>query len=261
MPPQDRSSPRPVRNALIAAFVALVLALYVVVLLARFDKRISDEDELADVMGAPVLARIPQAPRSRPAHASGPDDDSAFLEAFEFLRLNLQLMGPNGGNLVLAVTSPTAGDGKTTVVAWLARSLALSGAEVMAVDLDRRKRDLHRYLNADGESGNGVFPPTGEERGRRAGSTPPRTSGLVSPSSRSSAANARGSRSLAESSAAVSSPRPPCAGGSSCTHRSSPRSAPWAPARRRARSPPSRASGRPWPMSSPRPRCTRTCGW
>jgi len=167
MPPQDRSSPRPVRNALIAAFVALALALCVVVLLARFDKRISDEDELADIVGAPVLARIPPAPRSRPAHASGPHDDPAFLEAFEFLRLNLQLMGPNGGNLVLAVTSPTAGDGKTTVVAWLARSLALSGAEVMAVDLDRRKRDLHRYLNADGESGNGVFPPTGEERPTR----------------------------------------------------------------------------------------------
>jgi Mrp family chromosome partitioning ATPase len=157
-PPQQRSSPKPVRNALIAAFVALTLALFVVLLLARFDDRMSDEDELADVMGAPVLARIPQAPRPRRlSNASGPHADPAFLEAFEFLRLNLQLMGPKGDNLVFAVTSPTGGDGKTMVVAWLARSLALSGAEVLAVDLDRRKPDLHSYLNAYDEPGNGVF--------------------------------------------------------------------------------------------------------
>ena len=156
-PPEQRSSPKPARNAVIAGLVALALALFVVVLLARFDKRISDEDELAEVMGVPVLARIPQPSRSRRLHANGRHEDPAFLEAFEFLRLNLQLMGPKGRNVVLAVTSPTAGNGKTTVVAWLSRALALSGAEVLAVDLDRRKPDLHNYLNAYGEPENGVF--------------------------------------------------------------------------------------------------------
>jgi Mrp family chromosome partitioning ATPase/LPS O-antigen subunit length determinant protein (WzzB/FepE family) len=158
-PPEQRSSPKPARNAVIAGLVALALALFVVVLLARFDKRISDEDELAEVMGVPVLARIPQPTRSRRLHANGRHEDPAFLEAFEFLRLNLQLMGPKGSNVVLAVTSPTAGNGKTTVVAWLSRALALSGAEVLAVDLDRRKPDLHNYLNAYGEPDNGVFLP------------------------------------------------------------------------------------------------------
>ena len=158
-PPEQRSSPKPARNAVIAGLVALALALFVVVLLARFDKRISDEDELAEVMGVPVLARIPQPSRSRRLHANGRHEDPAFLEAFEFLRLNLQLMGPKGRNVVLAVTSPTAGNGKTTVVAWLSRALALSGAEVLAVDLDRRKPDLHNYLNAYGEPENGVFRP------------------------------------------------------------------------------------------------------
>ena len=164
-PPEQRSSPKPVRNAVIAGLVALALALFVVVLLARFDKRISDEDELAEVMGVPVLARIPQPSRSRRLHANGRHEDPAFLEAFEFLRLNLQLMGSKGRNVVLAVTSPTAGNGKTTVVAWLSRALALSGAEVLAVDLDRRKPDLHNYLNAYGEPENGVFLPEGNHGG------------------------------------------------------------------------------------------------
>ena len=156
-PPDHRSAPKPLRNAVIAAVVAAILALFVVVLLARFDDRIGDEDELAALLDAPVLARIPEVGRSRrPTHVWTPDQDPAFLEAFEFLRLNLQLMGHDGGQVV-AVTSPAAADGKSTVVGWLARSLALSGEEVVAVDLDLRKPELHTYLNTTREPGAGVL--------------------------------------------------------------------------------------------------------
>ena len=156
-PPDHRSSPKPLRNAVIAAVVAAILALFIVVLLARFDDRIGDEDELAALLEAPILARIPEVGRSRrPTHVWTADQDPAFLEAFEFLRLNLQLMGHDGGQVV-AVTSPAAADGKSTVVGWLARSLALSGEEVVAVDLDLRKPELHTYLNTAREPGAGVL--------------------------------------------------------------------------------------------------------
>jgi Mrp family chromosome partitioning ATPase/capsular polysaccharide biosynthesis protein len=156
-PPKSRSSPRPLRNAVIAGVLAAIVALFVVVLLARFEDRISDEDELAELMGAPVLTRVPGVGRARRlTHIWGPDQDPGFLEAFEFLRLNLQLMGHRGG-LVIAVTSPAAADGKSTVVAWLSRSLALSGDEVVAVDLDLRKPELHAYLNTTREPGAGVL--------------------------------------------------------------------------------------------------------
>jgi Mrp family chromosome partitioning ATPase len=156
--PDHRSSPKPLRNAVIAAVVALILAIFVVLLLARFDDRIHHEDELAALMGAPVLARIPEVGRSRrPTHVWTSDQDPAFLESFEFLRLNLQLTAHDGDSQVVAVTSPASADGKSTVVGWLARSLALSGAEVMAVDLDLRKPDLHAYLNTPREPGAGVL--------------------------------------------------------------------------------------------------------
>ena len=216
----------------------------------------------------PVLARIPQPSRSRRLHANGRHEDPAFLEAFEFLRLNLQLMGPKGRNVVLAVTSPTAGNGKTTVVAWLSRALALSGAEVLAVDLDRRKPDLHNYLNAYGEPENGVFrsernhdgdaPAAAERPSRRVYTAEDIRAGLTELAQ--CGGNARAAARSRRSSTAMSSPSPPCAGGSACTHRSTPRSAS-GPTRRRPPSPPSRAGGRPWPMSSPSPRGTRTCGW
>jgi Mrp family chromosome partitioning ATPase len=173
--PTSASSPRPLRNAFIAGFLSLGLALLVVLLLARFDERIRDEDELAALMEAPVLARIPDHQRSR----RRPHDDHAFLEAFEFLRQNLQLMDVERGGMVIAVTSAANGDGRTTVVSWLARSLAVGGGEVVAVDLDVRKPELHRYLNAFDEAVNGVPPGRrSEDGGRRAHSTEDIEAGL-----------------------------------------------------------------------------------
>jgi capsular polysaccharide biosynthesis protein len=49
-PPDHRSSPTPVHNGLIAGFVAAVLGLFLIVLLARFDDGFRDEDELAELM-------------------------------------------------------------------------------------------------------------------------------------------------------------------------------------------------------------------
>jgi Mrp family chromosome partitioning ATPase len=157
-PPESRTSPKPLRNAVIAGFVAAVLALFLVVLLARFDEHVHDEDELSSLMEAPILARIPHGPHRRPlTHLQLRANDQAFLEAFEFLRLNLQLMGPEGRSRAVAVTSPTARDGKTMVVAWLARSLAQSGAEVVAVDLDLRTPELQTYFDPPDDPGKGVL--------------------------------------------------------------------------------------------------------
>lgn len=157
-PPESRTSPTPLRTSLIAGLVALVLAVLTVLLLARFDDRISDEQELTALMGLSVLTRIPRVGQ---AHRLRRDwdghDEPAFAEAFEFLRLNLELLGHDGDSLVVAVTSPAADDGKTTVVAGLARSLATSGAEVVAVDLDLRKPDLHTYFDTSSALGGGVL--------------------------------------------------------------------------------------------------------
>ncbi len=157
-PPESRTSPTPLRTSLIAGLVALVLAVLTVLLLARFDDRISDEQELTSLMGMSVLTRIPRVGQAHRLRRNWDGhDEPAFAEAFEFLRLNLELLGHDGDSLVVAVTSPAADDGKTTVVAGLARSLATSGAEVVAVDLDLRKPDLHTYFDTSSALGGGVL--------------------------------------------------------------------------------------------------------
>jgi Mrp family chromosome partitioning ATPase/capsular polysaccharide biosynthesis protein len=156
-PPDSPSSPRPVFNAMAAGFVALVVALGALVLRAAFDQRIRDERELAALIPAPVLARIPAVARSWRFLPTGRrDEDASFYEAIEFLRLNVQRVKPRERGVVLAVTSPTAGDGKTTLVAWLAQSLAFNEAEVVAVDCDLRSPTLHTYFDAEDEVAGGL---------------------------------------------------------------------------------------------------------
>jgi capsular exopolysaccharide synthesis family protein len=54
---------------------------------------------------------------------------------------------------VIAVTSPQAGEGKTTTVANLAATLALTGKRVVALSADLRKPRLHRFFAQANEDG------------------------------------------------------------------------------------------------------------
>jgi tyrosine-protein kinase len=139
IPPRDPSSPNLLTNAILASLVALIAVIFALVLRARVDDRVRDEDELAKLLRASVLVRIPEA---RIESTGSAQQDAAFTEAFQLLALHLQLMRPQGRSLVVAVTSPADGDGKTTVVTWLARALASRGADVVAVDCDLRNPEL-----------------------------------------------------------------------------------------------------------------------
>jgi capsular exopolysaccharide synthesis family protein len=62
-----------------------------------------------------------------------------------------------GRRPVIAVTSPVEGEGKTTVVAALAQSLAAAGSDVVAVDLDLRRPSLHEAFDVPVPGAGGVL--------------------------------------------------------------------------------------------------------
>jgi Mrp family chromosome partitioning ATPase len=111
-----------------------------------FSRPLRDEDELAAVFPAPVLASIPRV-RHR---GSGPLSPSRFppaaFEQVRMLRVQLELgvQAP-----VIMVTSAGAGDGKTTLVAALAAAFSESGKSVIVMDLDFRKPSLARALGVE----------------------------------------------------------------------------------------------------------------
>jgi capsular exopolysaccharide synthesis family protein len=71
---------------------------------------------------------------------------SILAEAFRNLRANLFFTAPADQQGVLLVTSPSGGNGKTTVATNLAISIALSGRRVLLVDANFRRPSLPRVF-------------------------------------------------------------------------------------------------------------------
>ena len=74
-------------------------------------------------------------------------------EAYRTLRTNLQFYSLDNPIHSLVVTSPAAGEGKSTTVANLAVTMAQSGRRTILVDCDLRRPSLHEMFNLDGEPG------------------------------------------------------------------------------------------------------------
>ena len=73
--------------------------------------------------------------------------DDPRARAFDMLRTQVLQSMDNGGWQVLAVTSPTAGNGKTVTACNLALSIArLPERSVLLVDMDMRKPKVANYL-------------------------------------------------------------------------------------------------------------------
>lgn len=143
--PGTAARPRTKLYAVLAAVLAAILAVLAGFLRDSFDKRLRDEDELVDLLGAPVLARIP-------LRREGAGRDVVVQEAFQFLRTNLRLAtGGHGG--LFAVTSASPGEGKTTVVAGIARALGMAGERAVAVDCDLRRPRLGAMFGVEDQMG------------------------------------------------------------------------------------------------------------
>jgi capsular polysaccharide biosynthesis protein/Mrp family chromosome partitioning ATPase len=158
--PATGASATPTRNlavnAIVAGFLGMVLAAVTVVVLARTDKRIHDDDELGAIVGAPVLAEVPQR--------LGPPWDTDGRDAFATLALSLALRGlpprhqetgnSNGpSSLVLLLTSPGRRDDSATVTLGLAQALTEMGARVMAIEADLREPRLASELGGESTDG------------------------------------------------------------------------------------------------------------
>jgi len=138
-PPSSRSSPKPVRNVALGIVLGALLGFALAALLERIDRRVRSIDELEELYGVPVLARIPRSQRlsRRKPEEIGPQTQEG--EAFRVLRTNLRYFNIDSELRSILVTSPEAGDGKSTVSRTLAMTMAEMGDDVVFVEGDLRK--------------------------------------------------------------------------------------------------------------------------
>ena len=150
--PTSPSSPNLPRNVLLAMVLGLALAGAVVFLRDQMDDRLRIPEDVESKIGLPLLGVIPTAEDGNPVGALD-DPKSPIAESYNALRTTLMHSTREGLPRLLLVTSAQASEGKTTTSYAIARSFARVGKNVLLMDADLRRPNVHKVADVPNKAG------------------------------------------------------------------------------------------------------------
>lgn len=157
-----RTEPSPVepRRSLIlgmSLILGLMLGVAAAFVQSMADHSIHSGDELRAFAGVPVLYAVPHIEGRLTSSERGQkalmDPMSDASEAYRNVRTAVYYALRRRRVKTLAITSPTQGEGKSTMAANLAITMAQAGDRVLLIDADLRKPAIGRIFNLDEEHG------------------------------------------------------------------------------------------------------------
>jgi len=148
---------RPTRNTaprliLMGFGGSLAAALMLALLLDRLDRRFRYPDQVTRELRLGILGAVPAIRRSGGNGLLAPDETAQIIEAFRSIRLNLAHSFADGP-IVLTISSPGPGDGKSLITSNLALAFAEAGYRTVLVDGDTRRGEMHRTFQTDRRPG------------------------------------------------------------------------------------------------------------
>jgi len=150
--PRERTSPKPLRNSIIALFLGLFLGVLIALARDQLVPRVSGARELSRLLDLPMLAAIPYV-RRRLGRGRGVLTGAEY-ESYQTLGASIRFSLPaEEGPHVLLITSGLHAEGKSTVTARLGRALAQAGHPTLLVSADLRWPTLHDIMGVDEEPG------------------------------------------------------------------------------------------------------------
>ena len=158
--PMEPSNKDYLLTAVLAAILGLALGIGFALLRQRLAEPIVDGEDFERALDAPLLAAVPPL-STLPTRPYGPDPvlvtlsapESPASQAYRGAAATLVHFAREGSLRVIALTGPSAGEGKTPATGNLAVALAQSGRQVIAVSCDLRNPTLHRFLDRNNDAG------------------------------------------------------------------------------------------------------------
>jgi len=132
---------------------SLGLGVLAAVLLDRVDRRVRYPDQVSRDLGLPVLGAIPRVRTAGNGRGARPGDAAQIVEALRGIRLGLIHAHGVAGPMMVTITSPGPGEGKSFVASNLALAFADAGHRTLLVDGDVRRGELHRLLEVQRKPG------------------------------------------------------------------------------------------------------------
>ncbi len=142
-------SPQRQRNFLFSVIGGLLGGLLLAWMSERFDDSVQSPEDVKEGLGLPFLGIVPLI-RKLPQGSIAPaiaDARTGLADSLRVVRTNLIYGSASSRPKVLAFTSASPGEGKSTVAAGLAILFAQNKARVLLIDADLRRPSVHQLLN------------------------------------------------------------------------------------------------------------------
>lgn len=137
----------------ISLIFGLLLGFMITLLRDWLDQRLRSAAEITTLLGVPVLGAIPSMGVKGSISVRGQkvylEPVSPVAEAYRSIRTGIYFGASWEKVKTILVTSPTEGDGKTTVVSNLAVTMAQAGQRSLIIDADFRKPMQHKIFKID----------------------------------------------------------------------------------------------------------------
>lgn len=154
--PSAPYAPQLMVNLILALIAGGIISTGIILLLEYLDNTVKATADFTTLVGGPLLAAVNIVPKLTPGRKQlfvldQPKGGAA--EAIRLLRTNIEFASATREIATLGITSPNPGEGKSTVAANLAVTLAQAGFVTALIDADLRRPTQHRLFETGNERG------------------------------------------------------------------------------------------------------------